>query len=168
MNERSKIQSLTWMAMAAAAVFVCAWCIKIPMGMFGYFNLSDACILLFSCIFTPTQSFLVAALSSALADVAGGYMLYAPFTFFIKGLEGLIASVLYRKYKTSPLLAFPLAALFMALGYFFTDWLLYGSAALALSALPVNILQGAMGCAAALVLRPVLLKALHRENYNKA
>ena len=72
---------------------------------------------------------MVAAVGSCLADLLAGYVTYAPITFIIKGIMGLVAGHLLQK-KTrsvaySALLLLLLQA-FMVLGYFLFEAILYG------------------------------------------
>jgi len=62
----------------------------------GYFNVGEVMIYTVSLLFGPKVGALAGGLGSALADVLGGYLAYAPATFVIKGLEGLIVGRVAR------------------------------------------------------------------------
>ena len=99
-------------------------------------------------------------LGSAMADLAAGYALYAPFTLVIKGLIALAAALLYRKapggHRTLGVALGGVAdVILVAGGYFLCDSLLYGMGG-ALASVPANLIQGASG----LVLAVVLYRAL--------
>ncbi len=138
-------------AMGLAAVFITTLFIKIPT-QWGYFNLGDAIIFLFSTILAPGLSFLMASIASAAADLAANYPQYAIFTFLIKGTEGFVISWLVYRHHNRPILAFGIGATILVGGYFITDWILFGSAIAALGGVPFNLLQGLLGLAVALLL----------------
>lgn len=120
----------------------------------GYVNIGDAVVLLAALIMGPAAGFWVGAIGSALADMIAGYAMYMPFTFIVKGLEGLSAGIIYQK-TTNKFLAVFIPALWMAFGYFITDWILYGITA-AIAAVLMNILQGIIGSIIALILFKIL------------
>ena len=82
-------------------------------------------------------------------SLLAGYVTYAPITFIIKGIMGLVAGHLLQK-KTrsvaySALLLLLLQA-FMVLGYFLFEAILYGMPA-ALPSAGFNCIQGIAGVA---------------------
>ena len=88
-------------AMFAAIICIATFIVKIPTPMRGYMNLGDCAVLLAGWLLSPGYGFLAAGLGSALADVFGGYAVYAPATFVIKGIMAVVAHfgfrVLYRR-----------------------------------------------------------------------
>ncbi|AQS53710.1 Thiamine precursor transporter HmpT [Jeotgalibaca dankookensis] len=135
------------------AVMTLLFRIPIPNGQ-GYLNIGDAVLLLAALLMGPAAGFWVGAIGSTLADMIAGYAMYMPFTFVVKGVEGLLAGALYKRTHTLSLSVF-LPALWMAGGYFLTDWFLYGLAA-ALAAILMNLLQGILGAVLAVVLFKIL------------
>ena len=74
-------------AVAIAVIFIGTYIVQIPIpGGSGYVNLGDSFVFLFSCILPAPYAIAAAAVGPALADLAGGFVLYAPFTLVIKGL----------------------------------------------------------------------------------
>ena len=105
-----------------------------------------------------------------------GWVSYAPFTFVIKGCEGLVACVVIRllkKIKVKTFVCYALAmflgGLCMAVGYFFADLLVYG-VGMGVANLPFNFVQAGanlvLGFALAVVLGRVkgIKKVLSLEN----
>ncbi|MCC8107351.1 MAG: ECF transporter S component, partial [Clostridiales bacterium] len=110
--------------------------------------------------------FFAAGIGSALADLLGGYFIYVPITFVIKGLVALCGGLLYRSHAASSLnkhitvaLCGVIDILIVALGYCFCEIFLYGAPA-AISSVPANCVQGVSGLIIASVLYPVLEAAL--------
>jgi len=102
----------------------------------GYFNTGDVFVLLSGWCLGPIYGSFAAAIGSALADVLSSFTVYAPATFFIKGLEAFLAFWVWKMMKNIfkneklDVLARSIAAvcggLFMILGYFLFECILYG------------------------------------------
>lgn len=138
--------------------------IPIPLSQ-GYFNIGDSILLLASMLLGPGAGFFIGGIGSALADLFTGYTFYAPITFVVKGLEGFLCGWLFLKMnRTKPLVPALLAGIWMAIGYFFGDWLLFGIAA-GIAAFPINLLQGLIGGGLATLfytfVKPVFDKRMH-------
>ena len=92
-----------------------------------------------------------------MADVAGGYAYYFIPTLLIKGLEAIVVSVLMKKYgKKVQIPAYLLGATIMVIGYFLIKWYLKQSMAIALTGIPENIFQSAVGVVIALICYPMI------------
>lgn len=148
-----QIKEFTLTGLATALVFVATMYIKIPNNIGGYFNLGESMIMLFCTIINPFHAFLVGGVGSALADLAGGYGQYALPTLLIKGIEGIVISVLFAKFGTKiKWVAYASAICIMVGGYFLVEWVMYQSFLTSLSAVPANLLQGLVGAVIALIL----------------
>ena len=144
MKKTNVLHQLILAAILMALTTVMTLVIRIPIpNAQGYLNLGDAILMLASIILGPAYGFIVGAMGSASADFIGGYGIYVPITFVVKGLEALIAGYLFKKWGRS-LPAVVIAAIWMACGYFIAESFLYGWAT-ALIALPMNLLQGGFG-----------------------
>lgn len=112
----------------------------------GYVNLGDAIVLLSGLVLGPAGGFIVGGIGSALADLILGYAYYAPFTFAIKGLEGMLGVYLFRKLFKEKNVIVPtvIAGLWMATGYLIVESFMYGFPA-AFVSYPSNIIQGLVG-----------------------
>ena len=84
--ENNKTKKIVMAAMFAALCCVATMIIKIPSPLKGYLNLGDCIVLLSGFMLSPVYAFLAAGLGSALADLLGGYVAFAPATFIIKAL----------------------------------------------------------------------------------
>lgn len=164
MNTGGKLRSLTWTALFIALVAVATIIIRIPTPAKGYVNLGDTMIFVAALIGGPQMGLIAGGIGSALADAAGGYAYWAPWTLVIKGIEGSIAGVIaYRAYRRhGPLSAMVLAglaiaALWMVAGYYVAGGFMYGFG-VALLEVPANLLQGS----ASIIIAVSILGALRR------
>ncbi|MDR0929345.1 MAG: ECF transporter S component [Oscillospiraceae bacterium] len=148
----AKVRRLALSGMLSALVLLFTYLVKLPVpATGGYIHLGDGVIFLAAWLLGPSAA-LIAGVGSALADVLGGYFIYALPTFVIKAAMGALAGHLLRRGK--PLrnaLVFALAEGVMIAGYFLLEWALYGGAA-ALAAAGGNLLQGLSGIALGLLL----------------
>lgn len=132
----------------------------------GYSNLGDCMVLLTAFLIGPYWGMLCGAFGSALADLILGCAYYIPGTLIVKGLCALIAGLIFMigrkadsKYRMLRLLFASIPAeLWMVAGYFLYKTFLLGNPAGAMISLPRNLLQGAIGTAAAVLLATVLFK----------
>ena len=84
----------------------------------GYFNLGECMIYLTALLFDPLTAAFAGGVGSALADIALGYLIYAPATLVIKAVEGAVASKLAEKIRArGERILLPMAFLVVA-GYF--------------------------------------------------
>ena len=148
-------------ALLIALVAVTTMVVSIPMpAVKGYINIGDSVVLLSGLIFGPLVGAAAGAIGSSLADLLLGYTLWAPWTFVIKGLEGFIAGWLLSRSRKethrSVAAAASLGAVVMALGYFLASSVIYQSLAVAVLALPGDLIQGGVSVLLCLVLiRPI-------------
>lgn len=150
-------------ALFAALTFAATMAVRIPTpGTNGYIHPGDALVILSGVILGPSAGFLAAGIGSALADLLGGYFVYAPITFVIKGLVALLCGLLFQKAGTHPKLRYSAVAaggivdiLLVAVGYCLCESFLYGTPA-AIAGIPANLVQGISGLIISLILYPVL------------
>lgn len=158
----TKLRKLVMAALFAALACVSTMSIRIPTpGTSGYIHPGDAIVILSGIILGPTTGMLAAGIGSAMADLLGGYFIYVPITFVIKGVIALIAGTIYGKIgknKKTRILAVVLGGVAdivcVAGGYFVCEFFMYGLGAAA--SIPANMIQGAGGLIIALLLYPVL------------
>jgi uncharacterized membrane protein len=129
-------------AVTAAATFI----VRIPNPMGGYFNLGDVAVFAVALTFNPLVGSLAGGIGSAIADLIG-FPVFAIPTLIIKGLEGLLASVISN--KKSPirdLFAVVVAGSEMVVGYFVVEYfvLQWGMGG-ALAEIPGNVVQIVVG-----------------------
>jgi len=141
-----KTTKITTMSMAIALVTVCTMVIRIP-SINGYVNFGDIMIFIVASILGKRFGFIAGGFGSMFADLIGGYFIYMPATFIIKGLEGFIFGSVYERLKNnntvvSLLIAGLIAGTEMFLGYFIYNYFMFGYADAIGSLIPGDIMQG--------------------------
>ena len=139
------VKKLTLAGVLAALVFVMTYVPKVPVPMTGgYVHLGDGAIFLSVLLLGPL-GIPAAAIGSGLADILGGYMVYALPTMIIKAVVALIAWKAWKEGRwLRALIGFVLAELAMVAGYFAFESVMYGAAA-AWGAVGPNCIQGVAG-----------------------
>ncbi|MCX7614844.1 MAG: ECF transporter S component [Clostridiales bacterium] len=132
MNQnKSKVKKLTFAAVFAAIVFVATSIVKIPIGGQEYAHPGDAFVLLTAVALPTPYAMAAAAIGASLADILGGYGVWAPFTIVIKALMALIVSRFCYSQKITKLnlcYAMFLSSLINIVGYYLSGILIYKSA----------------------------------------
>ena len=154
-KQKAAVQ-ISLMAIMSALVAVGTLVIRIPNPMGGYFNIGDVMIFVSALAFSPFVGGFAGGLGSAIADLIG-FPVFALPTLIIKGLEGLIASLVTNKKSVyRDVLAVVAAGAEMVVGYFLVEVYLWGMGS-ALAEVPANIGQiavgGLIGIPVAIVLR---------------
>ncbi|HHW31985.1 MAG TPA: ECF transporter S component [Clostridiaceae bacterium] len=157
--------------MMIALVFLATYFTKIPIpATQGYFNLGDTIILVTAILLGAKSGLLVGAIGSLIADIAGGYYLFAPLTFIVKGLEGYVAGkIAFHKdcekvEEFRKVFAVIIGAVAMASGYFIGEAYFLGlfdstfGLTAAVAELPLNLIQGGISAVVGYVLASILEK----------
>ena len=165
----NRVYKLVLASIFTALVFVVTYVVKIPLPIVGYVNIGDAVVALAAFVGGPIVGMLSGAIGSALADLAAGYVVYVPFTFVIKGIEGLLIGLLFLKVsdlRIKDLCMMAVAMFVMPVGYFAAESLLlpyidktFGMVA-AVASLPFNIIQYVVCVIVAAILLTVMKKQL--------
>ena len=124
--------------------------IEIPGG--AMVHLGSAALFTSSILFGGLYGGLGAAIGSALFDLFGGHTQYIVFSFFIKGIAGLIVGGMTAGYLppsiTKPtasftriLIALIIGTIWTAFGYFLAWWFVLESAAVAASKIQYSLIQ---------------------------
>lgn len=159
----NNLKKLILAALFAALSCVATMSIRIPTpGTGGYIHPGDAIVILSGVILGPVWGFLAGGIGSALSDLIGGYFIYVPITFVIKGLVALAAGLLYQKIgknQKSRYIAVILGGvadiILVAGGYFVCEFFIYGAGSAA--SIPANIIQGTGGLVISCILYPILI-----------
>ena len=157
----NNLKKLILAALFAALSCVATMSIRIPTpGTGGYIHPGDAIVILSGVILGPVWGFFAGGIGSALSDLIGGYFVYVPITFVIKGLVALVAGHLYQKIgktQKSRYVAVVLGGvadiILVAGGYFVCEYFIYGAGAAA--SIPANIIQGIGGLVISCILYPI-------------
>lgn len=175
---------MTRLALLIALTATVTMAVRIPVPRTGgYINLGDAVVYVSALLFGPVYGLVAGGIGSSLADVLGGYGVFAPFTLVIKGLEGLLVGILarpafHRHPRPSRLdlavtaLAVGAGGAVMILGYFVSEaFVLRLGVGAAASEVPGNIFQALGGLVGALpvslALRGLAAAPVTRERRDK-
>lgn len=165
-NKTFTTQNIVLYALFIAMTVVMTLIIRIPIPFAqGYVNIGDSILLLSGMLLGPAGGFWIGGIGSALADLFTGYSFYAPITFLVKGIEGLLCGWIFLKMnRTKPIMSALIAGIWMAIGYVLGDWILFGLAA-GIAAFPMNLMQGIVGAILATLLHkfigPIFNKRLN-------
>ena len=87
MNTNIHLKKIVMTALFAALACVATMSIRIPTpGTGGYIHPGDALVILSGIILGPGWGLMAAGIGSAMADLLGGYFIYVPITFAVKGI----------------------------------------------------------------------------------
>ena len=177
----AKIVDLVQVALMAAMVFVATSVIHIPSYM-GVVHLGDSMVFIAAVLLGKRKSAIASAIGMCLFDLVHGYLIWAPFTFVIKGSMAYIAGIIaYRSnYEGNKiwnnLLAFIVSGVWMIGTYYLGGviilMLITGEATtmnqslwIALKDVPGNIAQVVAGILVAVPLIKVLKKTSILSKY---
>ncbi|MEA4961460.1 ECF transporter S component [Lutispora sp.] len=153
-----KIKRIAFLGLFMALLVIATSVFRFPVPTFNlYFNLGEAVIYLVALLYGGPAGAVIGGVGSALSDVLGGYPVWAPITFAIKGAEGFVVGMLSKRYK--PYFAVSAGAVLMMAGYAAAAGLLYGSGAVPLE-LAGDFVQTSMGGIIAIMLYKRLKKIL--------
>lgn len=166
-------------ALMIALVFLVTILIRIPSPIpGGYFNLGDAIIMMAAILVGRRTGMVAGAIGAALADLASGYLFFAPITFLVKGIEGYVVGLIAdnsgndKKAIVRKLIAVATGAVIIVAGYFILEMSLlrFIDETLAITVIvaeiPGNIIQGAASAVIAFILVTVLGKTPIKQKLN--
>lgn len=160
----NKVKKIALTGVFAAMIFALTFFVKVPVAS-GYVHFGDALIYLCAGFIGGPWAMLAGAVGGLLADVIGGYVMYAPATAIIKAL---IAVPFICVYKDREKLLFPLSALMTIPagvitvgGYFLADVII--DKAYAVADIPGNVIQ-AVGSAVVFIVIAAALDSAKVKN----
>ena len=132
-----------------ALTFIATFILQIPVpATGGYINIGDVLVMFTALLFGPIIGCISGGFGPMLADILSGYIIYAPATLIIKGIEGfLIGYIANPKKKNSrisiyDIIAVIIGGLLIPLGYFiFETFFLSVGIPSALVEVPGNMFQ---------------------------
>ncbi len=161
---KTTTQKICYTALMIAVTFIMISIVKIPIPN-GYIHLGDAAVYLSAFILGPVWGAAAGAIGAAIADYFAGFGAYIIPSFIAKGLMAVITAS-FIKNESSRLkqfLVMGIAGILMALVYYFSEVLLYGSFASPLVNIPFNLLQALVG----IVIAMLLFKPLNGLRLNR-
>lgn len=173
--KNTKLNKLTLTALMIALVTISTMFIKIPT-INGYIHLGDSMVFFSVFLLGKKHGSIAAGAGSALGDILGGYAIWAPWTFVIKALMGIIFGFFLersfnsekpsKKIANLPIISYLgmiLAGLEMCFGYYLANGIIYGNWVVALAEIIPNIGQFSVG----IVLSVLLVNALSKTSVYK-
>lgn len=171
--KNDKVKTLTYMALMAALALVATILIRIPVpATQGYVHFGDTILILSVIILGKKNGAIAGALGEALADVLGGYAVFAPVTFVAKLLMGLLIGValemlLKNKNKNEKHFRFIAGGIAMVVvscaamvgSYYIAESVMYGSFVIPLVEIPANIVQFSVSAVLAGLVGTLLAKS---------
>ena len=168
-------------AMMTAMVMIATTFFKIPNAM-GYIHLGDGFVLLAAIILPKKYACFAGGVGAGLADIYGGYAVWAPWTLVIKIVMVLIVQLFFdfltkrasngkhiAKIAGIPfaeLFAYVLAVLWTVSGYYVAQGFISGNWIAPVADVPGNVLQAAVGSVIAILVSVTLEKtSLGRSFY---
>lgn len=174
MKGRTTVQTLVMTALMMCMIMVMTIIIRIPVpATNGYIHLGDCMIFLGVLLLGWKYGAIAAGAGSALADLWGGYAIYAPVTLVVKFVMAMVVGLfIQRVVKTgittirlriAEITGMVLGGALMCAGYYLAESIMYGSWVTPLMGIPMNILQFVVG----VVLASALAAALYRTPAGK-
>jgi uncharacterized membrane protein len=149
-------------AVLAALTTVLTKVVQIPTFASNYINLGDVLIVFCALIFGPFSAALAGGLGTALADLLSGpFAFWAPISLVVHGLQGLVIGLIVRVRPGNVGLAAAagmIGIVIMAGGYFVAGGFIM-TFPLSWAAVPLNLLQGAVGVVLGLLVAATVERA---------
>lgn len=162
--------SLSLIGIFGALTCVVTMIISIPIpATQGFINIGDAIVMLTALLFGPIIGGIAGGVGSALADIFLGYLMYAPATFIIKGLEGFIIGLISnpkineRKIGYRDFVGVAVGGLIMVFGYFIYEIILFGFYAALYEVFLNGLVQYGLGIIISLLLVIPIRKGLNES-----
>jgi uncharacterized membrane protein len=151
----------------SALICVLTMVISIPIpATQGFINIGDAGVMICGLLFGPIIGGFSGGIGSALADLFLGYVIYAPGTLVIKGLEGFLVGIIaspkkhYKKLNYRDIIGVLIGGLVMVFGYFFYEIIIYGIPAALFEFFLNAIFQLGLGALIALIFTGIARKPI--------
>ncbi|WP_422481064.1 ECF transporter S component [Pleomorphochaeta sp. DL1XJH-081] len=155
-------------AVLTAVVVVFTLMVRVPTPIRGYISLCDVVITFAAFLFGPWVAAIAGGLGTGIADLIGGYAQWAPLSFVIHGVQGMLIAIIARAGMRSGVpgdaklfkmaLGGVVGMIIMTGGYYIAGGFLYGFEA-ALVEIPLNLMQSGVGVVLGIAVSRAVLKA---------
>lgn len=169
MSQSERIKNLCETALFIAIVFIGVFIIKFP-GPFGYAHIGDSMIFLSVLMLGGRRGAVAGGIGAALADVVGGYSVWAVPTMICKAVMALVMGVMVKKHifglkgRVLWIISAIVGGLVQGIGYEIFWYALFGKAA-AIAAIPGLAFQTVSGIIIAFVISEALQKTSLRRHF---
>ncbi|AXI00623.1 ECF transporter S component [Sporosarcina sp. PTS2304] len=163
----TKTFDLILTSMLASLVFIATLLlnIKLPIAANGgLVHLGTAMLFMASILFGPKKGAIAGAIGMGMFDLVGGWVLWAPFTFITRGLQGyIVGKIAWSNGRRGTSFKYNLLAMlasvpFMIAGYYICERILFNSWIIPLASIPGDVLQCIVGIAIAIPVCAMLKK----------
>ena len=145
----NNVLTISIIAIFTALNFVATYWIQIPIpATGGYLNIGDTAVMFTALIFGPIIGGVAGGVGPMMADIFSPYIIYAPATLIIKGLEGFLIGLISNprrrvgRVSYRDILAVITGGILIPLGYFIYEaFILRFGVAIALVEMPGNFFQ---------------------------
>lgn len=142
--------SISIIAIFTALIFIVTYWIQIPIpATGGYINVGDIAVMFTALLFGPIIGGITGGVGPMMADIfSGPYIIYAPATLVIKGIEGLLIGLISNprastgRVSSRDIIAVIIGGICIPLGYFIYEAFILGlGVTIALVEIPGNFFQ---------------------------
>ncbi|MEG0829592.1 MAG: ECF transporter S component [Anaerovoracaceae bacterium] len=177
MQVSNKTTKIVMTALMMCMIMVATMFIRVPIPFTqGYVHLGDAMIFLAVLIVGWKYGAVAAAVGCSMADIIGGFAMWAPWTFVIKAIMAIVMGLFIQgtlKFKEKNFAGFPvleilgmiIAGIIMVAGYYIAEGLMYGNWIVPLAGIPWNAGQFAAGMVIASIIGVALSKTPARRYF---
>lgn len=166
-KERGKFSTkdLVETALLTALVFVATAFINIRLPILssgGLVHLGNVILFAAAILFGKKKGAIAGAVGMAIFDLSSGWALWAPFTLVVRGIMGyIVGTIAYSNNKNGDSFLFNVLAviasgIWMIIGYYITEVILYGNLLAPVASIPGNITQLVVGLVLGLPLAKIL------------
>lgn len=164
---RFTTKTIVQTALLTALVFLSTSFINIRLPFLsngGLVHLGTAMLYIVAIVFGKKKGAIAGSFGMAIFDLLSGWALWAPFTFVIRGIMGyMIGSIAWSKNKEgnnliTNIVAMILSGVWMIIGYYITEVILYGNWVAPIASIPGDITQVIVGLILALPAAKILKK----------
>lgn len=168
-KDKSKFRTkdLIETSLLTALVFVSTSFINIKLPILssgGLVHLGNVILFATAILFGKKKGSIAGAIGMSLFDLSSGWVLWAPFTFIVRGIMGyIVGSIAYSNNENGDnffinILAIFISGIWMIIGYYITEIILYGNLISPIASIPGNITQVIVGLVIGLPLAKILKK----------
>lgn len=153
-RENSKTKDIVLTALLTALVFIATKFInfQLPFSIHGgLIHLGNTMLFAAAIVFGGKKGAISGAFGMGLFDLVSGWAVWAPFTFIIRGVMGwIIGRIAHSNGKNGDsfkwnILGILVGSLWMIIGYYFAEVIIYGNWYTPLTAIPGDITQIVIG-----------------------
>ena len=163
-NTSPQLRGLVLTGLLTALVFVATMALHIPNGVGGVIHLGDSMIFMAAIVFGWKYGATSGAIGMTLFDLLSPYAIWAPYTFVIKAAMGLAVGTIAwsggsrGRNLNKNIIAMAVGGLILIIGYYFAEWMIFGSPIAPLASAIGNVIQAVGGAIIAIPLIAALRK----------